>query len=110
MPYLNFIYRMFSDFSAKPNPITVLLVLSETLPFFYIVLRTPSITLSQTPSDWVFAILGTVMPLMVKPTVDAAFLIPLAVCSGIMVAGLSLQVSAKVRIKFCVIRSIPATP
>ncbi len=54
---------MLSGFSGKPNLITVLLVLSETLSFVYIVWRTPSITLSQTPSDWVFAILGTVMPL-----------------------------------------------
>jgi protein-S-isoprenylcysteine O-methyltransferase Ste14 len=95
MIYLSFVYRMSSGFSGKPNLITVLLVLSETLPFVYIVLRTPSITLSQMPSDWVFAILGTIMPLMVKPTVDAAPLIPLAVCSGIMVTGLSLQVCAK---------------
>ncbi len=93
--YLNFVYRMLSGFSGKPNLITVLLVVSETLPFVYIVWRTPSITLSQTPGDWVFAILGSVMPLMVTPAVDAEPLIPLAVCSGVMAAGIFLQISAK---------------
>ena len=93
--YLSFVYRMSSGFSSTPDLTTVLLVLSETLPFVYIVLRAPSITLSQTPSDWVFAILGTVMPLMVKPVIGVPPLVPLAVCSGIMAAGLFLQVSAK---------------
>ncbi len=93
--YLSFVYRMFSDFSGKPNLITVLLILGETLPLLYIVLRAPSITLSQMPSDWVFAILGTVMPLMVNSAVGVAPIVPVAVCFSLMIAGLSLQVSGK---------------
>jgi protein-S-isoprenylcysteine O-methyltransferase Ste14 len=92
--FLNFVYRMSSGFS-EPNLIAVLLILGETLPFIYIVWRKPSITLSQVPSDWVFAILGTVMPLMINPPVGVPPFVPLAVCSGIMTAGLFLQVSAK---------------
>jgi protein-S-isoprenylcysteine O-methyltransferase Ste14 len=95
MLYFSFVYRMFPHFSGKPNVITALLVLSETLPLVYIVLRAPSITLSQSPSDWVFAILGTVIPLMAKPTVGVAPLVPAAVCFGVMTAGFSMQVSAK---------------
>jgi protein-S-isoprenylcysteine O-methyltransferase Ste14 len=93
--YFSFVYRMFSGFPGKPNVITALLVLSETLPFVYIILRAPSITLSQTPSDWVFAVLGTGMPLMAKPAVGVMPLVPVAVCLGIMTAGFSLQVGAK---------------
>jgi protein-S-isoprenylcysteine O-methyltransferase Ste14 len=95
MIYLSFVYRMSSGFSGKLNVITALLVLSETLPLVYIVLRAPSITLSQTPSDWVFAILGTVMPLMARPALGVLPLVPVAVCFGMMTAGLFLQVSAK---------------
>jgi protein-S-isoprenylcysteine O-methyltransferase Ste14 len=93
MVFLSFVYRMSSGF-GKAGPITVLLVLSETLPFVYVVLRAPSITLSQTPSDWVFAILGTCLPLMVEPAAVPP-LVPLAACYGLMLAGISLQVSAK---------------
>jgi protein-S-isoprenylcysteine O-methyltransferase Ste14 len=93
--FFNFVYRMIPGSSGTINIITVLLVLSETLPFVYIVLRTPSITLSQRPSDWIFAILGTTMPLMVQPQINAAPLLPLVVCSSVMAAGLSLQISAK---------------
>ncbi|MEJ2379178.1 MAG: methyltransferase [Pseudolabrys sp.] len=93
--YLSFVYRMSSGFSGNLNVITALLVLSETLPLVYIVLRAPSITLSQTPSDWVFAILGTLMPLMARPVVGVLPFVPLAACFGIMTTGLLLQVSAK---------------
>jgi protein-S-isoprenylcysteine O-methyltransferase Ste14 len=93
MVFLSFVYRMLSG-SGKPSLITVLLVVSETLPFVYIVLRAPSITLSQTPSDWVFAILGTTLPLMVKPA-GVPPLVPVAACFSLMLAGFSLQVSAK---------------
>jgi protein-S-isoprenylcysteine O-methyltransferase Ste14 len=95
MLFLNFVYRMLPGFSGKLNVIFVLLVLSETLPFVYVVLRTPSITLSQRPDDWVFAILGTIMPLLVLPAVDATPLAPIAVCFSVMAAGFSLQISAK---------------
>ena len=98
MVFLSFVYRMSSGF-GKPGLITVLLVvllvLSETLPFVYIVLRAPSITLSQTPSDWVFAILGTTLPLMVGPAAGVPPLVPAAACLTLMLAGFSLQVSAK---------------
>jgi len=94
MVFLRFVYRMSAGF-GEPGPITVLLVLSETLPFVYIVLRAPSITLSQTPSDWVFAILGTTMPLMVEPAAGVPPLVPVAACLGLMFAGFSLQVSGK---------------
>lgn len=93
--YFSFVYRMVSGFSGKPNLITALLILSETLPLVYIVLRAPSITLSQTPSDWVFAILGTVMPLMAQPAVGVLPLVPAVLCFGVMTAGFFLQVSAK---------------
>jgi protein-S-isoprenylcysteine O-methyltransferase Ste14 len=95
MIYLSFVYRMSSGFSGKLNVITALLALSEALPLVYIVLRAPSITLSQTPSDWVFAILGTVMPLMARPALGVLPLVPAAVCFGVMTAGFCLQVSAK---------------
>jgi protein-S-isoprenylcysteine O-methyltransferase Ste14 len=93
--FLAFVHRMLAGFSAAPNVITVLLVLGETLPFIYIVLRAPSITLSQWPTDWIFGILGTVMPLLVVPVHGAAPLVPVMASFAIMVFGLSLQIMAK---------------
>ncbi len=93
--FLNFIYRLGSDLSISFNLITALLAVAETLPFLLIVARTPSITLSQRPTDWCFGILGTVFPLLVKPVAGVLPLIPMMVCLGIMVAGITMQIMAK---------------
>jgi protein-S-isoprenylcysteine O-methyltransferase Ste14 len=93
--FFSFVYRMLSGFSGALNVIILLLILGETLPFVYIVLRVPSITLSQRPTDWIFGILGTVMPLLVVPVHGVPPLIPVMVSFGVMVAGLSLQIMAK---------------
>jgi protein-S-isoprenylcysteine O-methyltransferase Ste14 len=93
--FLSFVYRMFSGVSGPINVITVLVVMGETLPFIYIILRAPSITMSQRPTDWCFGILGTVMPMLVSPAGSVPPLVPLFVCSGFMIAGISLQLMAK---------------
>lgn len=93
--FLSFVYRMFANSSGGLNIITALLVVGETLPFVYIVLRTPSVTLSRRPTDWCFGILGTVLPLLVRPAAGMAPLVPVMACFGIMVAGILLQIMAK---------------
>jgi len=92
--FFNFLYRLFFGLSASVNIITILLAIGETLPFVYILLRAPSITLSQRPTDWAFGILGTIMPLLVTPNENAP-LIPVIATFAIMVAGLMLQIMAK---------------
>ena len=92
--FLHFLYRLFFGISASVNVITVLLAIGETLPFIFILLRAPSITLSQRPVDWAFGILGTIMPLLVTPNENAP-LIPMMAVFAIMVSGLMLQIMAK---------------
>jgi protein-S-isoprenylcysteine O-methyltransferase Ste14 len=92
--FFSFLYRLFFGFSAEVNVVSVLLAIGETLPFVYILLRAPSITLSQRPTDWIFGVLGTVMPLLVTPNTSTP-LIPEMAIFAIMVAGLTLQVMAK---------------
>jgi len=92
--FFNFLYRLFFGLSASVNIITILLAIGETLPFVYILLRAPSITLSQRPTDWAFGILGTIMPLLVTPNHNAP-LIPVMATFVIMIAGLMLQIMAK---------------
>jgi protein-S-isoprenylcysteine O-methyltransferase Ste14 len=94
--FLTFVHRMLWHYSDGLPVITGLAVIGETLPFLYIVLRVPSNTLSQRPTDWLFGLLGTVMPLLVKPETDVAALIPALACFAIMVAGILLQLMAKV--------------
>lgn len=72
----------------------VLLLISETLPIFFIVLRKPSNTLSTRLSDWVYALAGSAMPLLVSPGVTNPVL-PLVICYSLILLGLFTQVAAK---------------
>jgi protein-S-isoprenylcysteine O-methyltransferase Ste14 len=93
--FASFVYRMLSHAGGAATAIMLLLVLAETLPFVYIVLRAPSATLSARPADWALAVLGTIMPLCVTPVAGVPPLLPLPVCLGAMLAGVYLQVAAK---------------
>jgi protein-S-isoprenylcysteine O-methyltransferase Ste14 len=90
-----FAYRMLSHYSLTANIADVLLVISEVLTVVFIMLRAPSATLSRRPTDWLFALSGSSIPLLVAP----AFVHPIALPSvifTIMVVGLSIQISAKI--------------
>ena len=93
--FASFAWRMVANFQATANGLTLLLFVSEALPFVYVMLRAPSATLSQHPIDWTFGVMGTVAPLLVRP-VAVAPLVPLALCFVLMVVGLCIQIAAKV--------------
>jgi len=91
--FLHFVWAMLAGFA--PTIQALLLVVGETLPFVYVMLRAPSANLSQRPSDWAFGVAGTVAPLLAAPAVDAVPLAPLVLCLALMTAGLATQVAAK---------------
>jgi protein-S-isoprenylcysteine O-methyltransferase Ste14 len=93
--FASFVYRMIFHAVGGVGVQTGLLVISETLPFIYIVLRVPSGTLSPRPWDWAFGIMGTIMPLFVTPAVSLSPLAPVSLCIAVMLGGMSLQVAAK---------------
>ena len=92
--FFSFVHRMLASDSDTPRVILLLLIVSETLPFVYIILRAPSATLSQRPTDWCFGILGTIFPMLVAPA-DVVSLVPFVICLSLMAAGILLQISAK---------------
>jgi protein-S-isoprenylcysteine O-methyltransferase Ste14 len=106
-----FVYRMLGRFAAlvalqieHPELIVaaaainlgaILLVLSESLGVFLILLRRRSPTLSAHPLDWVLSFVAVNAPLLTTPAAPSPFLPPEAV-SALMFAGLTIQISAKV--------------
>jgi protein-S-isoprenylcysteine O-methyltransferase Ste14 len=94
--YGSFLWRMLLDHGGAPDVSAVLIVLSEALPFLFIILRAPTASLSQRPSDWLVAIIGTTAPLLIAPSSGSVEPIsPIALAYGIMLFGLSMQVAAK---------------
>ena len=94
--YGSFAWRMLQDYSGRADISTVLIVISEALPFLFVILRAPSATLSQRPIDWAVAITATIAPLIVQPNAASAGpLVPEALAYGIMLFGLCVQIAAK---------------
>ncbi len=93
--YIYFASMMLSGFFVTYNIFTLFLLLSETLPIVFIVVRVPSPTLSHRPLDWALGLVGTILPLLVLPA-PITPLIPLAAAFLLPILGLCLQASAKV--------------
>jgi protein-S-isoprenylcysteine O-methyltransferase Ste14 len=93
--YGAFAWRMLADFTGRMDVSTVLIVLSEALPLIFVLLRAPSASLSQRPTDWAAAITATIAPLLVRPGAATGSPELEAAAYGVMLFGLSLQVAAK---------------
>lgn len=74
---------------------TVLIIISETLPILLVLSRGPSESLSLRPSDWLFGIAGTSVPLFAVTYITEP-LVPVAVGIVFMIGGLFVQASSKV--------------
>ena len=79
---------------ATPSIEAFLMPISELLPCVLILLRTPSKALSTRPTDWLFALAGSIAPLLIKP-VAAAPVLPEAICLLVIVGGIFTQIAAK---------------
>ena len=70
-------FRTLSSYWQSADIVTLLLLLSETIPFLLILLRKPSTTLSDRPSDWFFSLARTTAVLLVTPVLaDLAIGLP----------------------------------
>ncbi|HZP10267.1 isoprenylcysteine carboxylmethyltransferase family protein [Methyloceanibacter sp.] len=90
-----FAFKMLAAPGSEVDFVTVLILLSEILPVIFILSRRRSDAVSRKPSDWLLGISGAIIPLLVSPTGPGS-LAPHGVCAVIMLAGLYLQISAKV--------------
>jgi protein-S-isoprenylcysteine O-methyltransferase Ste14 len=95
--YGGFVWHMLLQYSGMPDLSNMLIVMSEALPFLFVIFRAPSASLSHHPFDWTVAVLATVSPLLIQPQPNAGGAIgPEALAFGVMLFGLCLQIAAKV--------------
>ncbi|RTL73612.1 MAG: isoprenylcysteine carboxylmethyltransferase family protein [Bradyrhizobiaceae bacterium] len=97
--YGRFAYKVLLNFADSPGLITALLFISETAPFLFILLRAPSTTLSDRPSDWLFGMAGTTAPLLIETALENPIVAP-SLCLAIIISGLFLQISGKLVLGF----------
>jgi protein-S-isoprenylcysteine O-methyltransferase Ste14 len=95
--FCSFVYRMLGSFLVTLNILTLLLIISEILPFVFVMSRRWSASLSREPLDWVFGIMGTIAPLLVRPISQEPPHSPVlvALCLALMIGGMLFQIAAK---------------
>ena len=93
--YGYFAFRMLATPSAKFNIVTLVLLVSESLPVIFIVSRLKARALSGNPMDWLLGTLGASLPLLASRHAAHSALVPLQVCVVIMLTGLWIEISAK---------------
>lgn len=78
--------------------INILLLASEALVVVFVLIRRPTATISRRGRDWLFGFAGTFGPLLVIPP-QSPPLLPIAVCTALLVSGLLLSLSAKLTLR-----------
>ena len=80
--------------AASTNLQAALLVISESLGVFLILMRHPTTIVSTRPFDWALSLMAVNAPLLVAPAA-ASTLIPLEFATTLMAAGMVTQIAAK---------------
>lgn len=93
--FANFAYLMLQSYQKQADAGTILIVISESIAVVLVMTRGLSNTLSTRPLDWLFAFAGSTAPLLAIPATPNA-IVPASICTGFMLAGLCVQISAKV--------------
>jgi len=94
--YGQFVVRLLHLTVQSLNIGSILLVMSESIPLFFLVVRRFSTRVSRDPFDWSVAIIGSTIPLMIIPNATGAPLLPMPACDAIIMLGLCIQIAAKV--------------
>lgn len=82
--------------AAAMNVQAVLLVTAEALGVALILARRRSVTVSSNPIDWTLSFAAVSATLLLTTPAPAGTLIPPQIATSLMIAGLALQISAKV--------------
>ena len=86
--------NMLPAFLAKGDPADVIVLLSEGMVVFFILIRRMTNAVSFRFLDWAIALGGTAAALLVRPSPTSS-LAPIGISTLLMLAGLGMQVSAK---------------
>jgi protein-S-isoprenylcysteine O-methyltransferase Ste14 len=87
--------NMLPAFLANGDPADVIVLLSEGMVVLFILIRRTTDAVSFKLLDWAVALGGTAAALLVKPFLGGSFA-PIWISTLLMLAGLGMQVSAKI--------------
>jgi len=76
------------------NVVSLIMILSEGSVVAFVLMRRFAHDISVRPADWLIALLGTLAPLLARPTADGS-LAPALVCVPLLLTGFAVQIAAK---------------
>ena len=93
-----FAWSLLNSFLDSGSVISLMLLISEGLVVAFLLIRRATADISVRPMDWLLALCGTGLPLLAKP-VEGTPLLPALICGLLMLAGITLQVAAKLTLR-----------
>jgi protein-S-isoprenylcysteine O-methyltransferase Ste14 len=93
--FCHFAFVMLTTPAGTAGILSLILLVSESLPVFLILIRRQANALSDKTVDWLLALMGSILPLLAVPAAAGA-LVPAGLSGTIMLVGLYVQISAKV--------------
>lgn len=93
-----FATRMYVNFKLTYSMPVLLLLIAEILPVILVTFRkwSNSPVMSTNPADWYLAFVAANAPLLAVPGETLSAIIPLAMCSLLIISGFLVQISAKI--------------
>lgn len=88
------LWRVVLAYAASGGVANLIVLVSEGLVVFFILIRRPASDVSIQPADWLFALLATTTPLLVQPAAGHS-LLPASLGAGMMLVGIVVQLTAK---------------
>ncbi len=88
------VFRVVAVYATKASPLDLILLPSEGLVVWFILIRRTTSDVSRRPGDWLLAFGATAAPLLAHPGLGKA-LLPAAVCACLMLIGILVQIHAK---------------
>lgn len=85
-------------FLHRPDVITALYLIDQTIVILFLVFRRPARRMSDRKADYLIAAAGTLVPLFAVPG-SGANVVPLGFCGALALAGIFLHLGAKLSIR-----------
>jgi protein-S-isoprenylcysteine O-methyltransferase Ste14 len=100
------VFRVLVAFSIKGAMVDLMVLVSEGLVVLLVLIRRRAVAVSLRPADWLLACSATTAPCLIQPGFGRA-LVPPAVGAVLMVAGMVVQIHAKL-VLGCSFGCVPA--
>jgi protein-S-isoprenylcysteine O-methyltransferase Ste14 len=94
--YGYFVWRLLPGENQSWLTANWLLLISESLVIFLLLIRRQARSLSINPTDWLIATTATLLPLSVAPLEDPKGLVPPVVGAILLISGMIIQIRAKI--------------